>query len=100
MPGRVGTDPRNVAACTPTRRTAWAICAENGWWSVFGKKKVRGKGGKVGPPVHDDLVGRVFSADGPNQLWLTDLTEHPTSEARARQQNCPTPPAIRHRDRE
>jgi len=63
-------------------RTAWRICADNGWWSVFGKKKARGKGGKVGPPVHDDLVGRVFTADGPNRLWLTDLTEHPTSEGK------------------
>lgn len=63
-------------------RTAWRICAENGWWSAFGKKKARGKGGKVGPPVHDDLVGRVFTADGPNRLWLTDLTEHPTSEGK------------------
>ena len=35
-------------------RTAWRICSDNGWWSVFGKK--RGKNGKAGPPVHDDLV--------------------------------------------
>ena len=39
-------------------RTAWRICSTNGWWSVFGKRK-RGKNGKVGPPVHDDLVGRI-----------------------------------------
>lgn len=64
------------------RRTAWRICADNGWWSVFGKKKARGKGAKVGPPVHDDLVGRVFTADGPNRLWLTDLTEHRTAEGK------------------
>ena len=25
-------------------------------------------------PRHPDLVNRVFSADGPNQLWVTDLT--------------------------
>lgn len=24
-----------------------------------------------------DLVKRVFTADGPNRLWLTDVTEHP-----------------------
>jgi putative transposase len=47
---------------------------------VFGKK--RGKNGKVGPPVHDDLVGRDFSAQGPNQLWLSDITEHPTREGK------------------
>jgi putative transposase len=62
-------------------RTAWRICSDNGWWSAFGKK--RGKNGKrpgqkAGPPVHDDLVKRDFTADKPNQLWLTDITEHPT----------------------
>ena len=51
-----------------------------GWWSVFGKK--RGKNGKVGPPVHDDLVERDFTAEGPNQLWLSDITEHRTGEGK------------------
>ncbi|AGJ77176.1 hypothetical protein B6N38_05920 [Cutibacterium avidum] len=32
-----------------------------------------------GPPVHDDLVRRQFRAEGPNQLWLTDITEHHTT---------------------
>ncbi len=63
------------------RRTAWRICADNGWWSAFGKK-TRGKAGKVGPPVHDDLVGRDFTATAPNQLWLTDITEHRTGEGK------------------
>ncbi|MBO0979892.1 IS3 family transposase [Microbacterium sp. SD291] len=71
-------------------RTAWRITSENGWWSVFGKK--RGKNGrKPGPAVHDDLCvvtdadGRVrheFTATGPNQLWLTDITEHKTAEGK------------------
>ncbi|MFV8170904.1 IS3 family transposase [Mycolicibacterium peregrinum] len=62
------------------QRTAWRICTQNRWWSVFGKK--RGKNGKVGPPVHDDLVERDFTADAPNQLWLTDITEHRTGEGK------------------
>ncbi|QLD11025.1 IS3 family transposase [Microbacterium oleivorans] len=62
-------------------RTAWRIASSNGWWSTFGKRR-RGKGGKVGPPVHDDLVERDFTATGPNQLWLTDITEHPTGEGK------------------
>lgn len=62
-------------------RTAWRICRDNQWWSVFGKK--RGKNGKrPGPPVHDDLVKRDFSADDVNELWLTDITEHWTDEAK------------------
>lgn len=63
-------------------RTAWRICTSNGWWSTFGKKRRRGKGGKTGPPVHDDLVRRDFTADGPNRLWLADITEHHTGEGK------------------
>jgi putative transposase len=68
-------------------RTAWRICRDNAWWSTFGEK--RGcNGKKPGPTVHDDLCtvtdasGRVrheFSAERPNQLWLTDITEHRTT---------------------
>jgi putative transposase len=61
-------------------RTAWRICSAHRLWSVFGKK--RGKNGKTGPPVHDDLVERVFAADEPNQLWLSDITEHSTKEGK------------------
>ncbi len=61
-------------------RTAWRISSEHRLWSVLGKK--RGKNGKTGPPVHDDLVERVFAADEPNQLWLADITEHSTKEGK------------------
>ena len=39
--------------------------------------KKRGLTFKPGPPVHDDLVERAFTADRVYQLWLTDITEHP-----------------------
>ena len=29
-----------------------------------------------------DLVNRDFHRDGPNQLWMTDITEHPTREGK------------------
>ncbi|MEU5334472.1 IS3 family transposase [Streptomyces asoensis] len=61
-------------------RTAWRICRDNHWWSVFGKKRGRTK--KAGPPVHDDLVRRDFTADGPNRLWLADITEHATGDGK------------------
>lgn len=62
-------------------RTMWRVCSVNGWWSAFGKK--RGKNGKKpGPPVHDDLVKRDFTADAPNRLWLSDITEHRTGEGK------------------
>ncbi|MBB5831381.1 transposase InsO family protein [Brachybacterium aquaticum] len=62
-------------------RTTWRICRDNQWWSVFGKQ--RGKTGKrPGPPVHDDLVKRDFSADDVNEPWLTDITQHWTDEGK------------------
>ena len=62
-------------------RTVWRICAANQWWSAFGKK--RGTNGKrPGPPAHDDLVERQFTADRGNQLWLTDITEHRTDQGK------------------
>lgn len=62
-------------------RTGWAICRDNGWWSTSGKRG-RGKHKKAGPAVHDDLVQRIFAATAPNQVWLTDITEHWTGEGK------------------
>jgi transposase InsO family protein len=74
-------DEARDAGVAMAERTAWRICSDNRWWSAFGKKK-RGKGKKAGPPVHDDLVNRVFTASAPNQLWLGDITEHWTGEGK------------------
>ncbi|MFE3998375.1 hypothetical protein ACFX43_06170 [Nocardioides sp. YIM B13467] len=30
--------------------------------------------------IASDKVNRVFGTTGPNQLWVTDNTEHPTRE--------------------
>ena len=56
------------------------LCAQEGIFSVLAKK--RGLNRAAGPPVHDDLVDRVFTADAPNELWLTDITEDPTGEGK------------------
>lgn len=70
--------------------TAWRICRDNRWWSVFGKK--RGKNEKrPGAPAHDNLVQRDFSADNVNEQWLTDTTKHRTDEGNstsARSRKC------------
>lgn len=74
-------DEARDAGHSACNRTIWRVCSTNGWWSVFGKK--RGKNGKKpGPPVHDDLVQRNFTADAPNVLWLADITEHKTAEGK------------------
>ncbi|MGW5437130.1 IS3 family transposase [Nocardia asteroides] len=62
-------------------RTAWRICSANKWWSSFGKKR-GAKNCRSGPPVHDDLVERKFTADAPNMLWLMDITEHHTGDGK------------------
>ncbi|APX32206.1 integrase [Brachybacterium sp. P6-10-X1] len=62
-------------------RTAWRICRDNQWWSAFSKKRAK-NGKRPGPPVHDDLVQRDFTSDDVNELWLTDITEHPTDEGK------------------
>jgi len=87
---RLLADEARDAGQAMSDRTAWRIASSNGWWSAFGKKRGR-NGKKPGPPVHDDLCevtdqdGRIrheFAAEGPNQLWLTDITEHRTAQGK------------------
>ena len=40
------------------------------------------RGAKVSTVSSLDLVGRVFGRDRPNELWLTDITEHATREGK------------------
>jgi len=65
------------------------------------KKTARSSRKKPGPPVHDDLVRRVFSAQAPNQLWLADITEHRTKEGKlylcAVKMSSPTDRRVLHR---
>ena len=75
-------DEARAAGHKTCDRTVWRHCTANGWWSVFGKPKRTNKQGKVGAPAHDDRVRRVFTANRPNQLWLTDITEHRTAEGK------------------
>jgi putative transposase len=53
------------------------LCSQEQIWSAFAKR--RGLNRRAGPPVHDELVDRVFTAQRPNQTWLT---EHPTSQGK------------------
>ncbi|WP_206188185.1 DDE-type integrase/transposase/recombinase [Sanguibacter sp. HDW7] len=71
-------------------RTAELIASANDCWSSFGKKHAKNCR-RPGPPVHDELCvqidekGRtrhVLAASGPNELWLTDQTEHKTTEGK------------------
>ncbi|AJO55308.1 integrase [Micrococcus luteus] len=53
--------------------------------------KKRSKAGSTGPAPHDDLLAVVdehgivrheFVANGPNKVWLWDISEHPTREGK------------------
>ena len=77
---RFVADELEDAGFVASERRVWRLCSEQRIWSVFSKK--RGLNRKAGPPVHDDLVGRDFTADRPDQLWLTDITEHRTAEGK------------------
>ena len=85
-------DEAAAAGVVMCERTAWRLCSQHQLWSSYGKK--RGTNGKrPGPAVHDDLLAHVddhgrtrhdfiTAANGINQVWLTDITEHPTGEGK------------------
>jgi putative transposase len=74
---------------TASENRVWRLCSTAGVFASHARKRARA--GRPGPPVHDDLLaivderGRVtheFTADAPNRVWLTDITEHPTGEGK------------------
>ena len=73
-------DELHDAGLAAGENRVWRLCSQQRLWSVFAKK--RGLNRKAGPPVHDDLIERDFTATRPNQLWLTDITEHRTDEGK------------------
>jgi transposase InsO family protein len=46
------------------------------------RQEARRERKRPGPRAHDDLLERQFTADHPNQLWLTDITEHWTDQGK------------------
>jgi putative transposase len=56
------------------------LCAQQRLWSAHARK--HGLSRRAGPPVHDDLVARNFTASAVDVKWLTDITEHPTGEGK------------------
>ena len=64
-------------------RTVWRVGSANGWFASFAKPKRRNTQATApATAAHDDLLERDFTADGPNQVWLTDITEHRTNEGK------------------
>jgi putative transposase len=65
---------------TASENRVHRLCGAHGIFSVLARKK--GRGARPGEPVHEDLVRRAFGARSPNELWFTDITEHPTAEGK------------------
>lgn len=74
------TDELAAKGWAASRNRVNRLCTTQRLWSVHARK--RGHQSRPGPPVHDDLVRREFTAQQPNQLWFTDITEHPTGEGK------------------
>jgi len=52
---------------------------------IQGLYRRRRRGCTVRDPAAEpggDLVNRQFTVEGPNRLWVTDITEHPTGEGK------------------
>jgi transposase InsO family protein len=74
------TDELPARGVTASRNRVNRLCTQQQLWSVHARK--RGRHRRPGPPVHDDLVQREFTAPAPNRLWLTDISEHPIAEGK------------------
>ena len=85
------TDELADAGINASENRVWRLCSTAGVFASHHRR--RGKSGKPGPAVHDDLLatidahGRVThdfvgAATAPNQVWLTDISEHPTREGK------------------
>jgi len=49
---------------------------------IVGRSGARKRYGIASVATADDLVDRMFMRERPNQLWVTDITEHPTREGK------------------
>jgi len=49
---------------------------------IQGIYRRRGRKNLVNAATEEDLVRRDFTAEAPDRLWVTDITEHPTAEGK------------------
>jgi len=77
---RVHADLRLGAGVACGRKRIARLMATAGLVGVSHRRKRAGT--RPLPAPHEDLVRRQFVADGPDRLWCTDITEHPTAEGK------------------
>ena len=86
---RVLADDLHDLGFVISERRVWRLCKIAGIQSTITTRKRRYQ--KAGAPVGDDLVQRDFTADGLDEKWLVDITEHWTQRASstsARSRTC------------
>lgn len=67
--------------CSKTQAERWMrICGAVG--IHYPTKRYSGCTRADGSDPNPDLVNRSFDPDGPNRLWVMDVTEHPTDEGK------------------
>jgi putative transposase len=80
------TDELGDVGITASENRVWRLCQAAGVFAAHHRRRAKAR--KPGPPVHDDLLAFVdehgvtrhdFTATGPDQKWLTDISEHPTA---------------------
>ncbi len=65
---------------TVGHNTVYSIMKELGIKGIPNRRPA--KGSRLAPVASLDLVQRNFRRAAPNQLWLTNITEHPTREGK------------------
>ena len=68
------SDELERAGLKTGERRVWRLCSQQRLWSTTVRKGRRGSGKTPGPAVHDDHVQRNFTAERPDEVWLTDIT--------------------------
>lgn len=76
------TDELQAAGEAVSENRVHRLCRDHRIYSTTIRKGRAGSGQRPGPAVHDDLVQRDFTATNIDEVWLTDITEHPTSEGK------------------
>jgi putative transposase len=83
------TDELGDVGITASENRVWRLCQAAGVFASHHRRRAKAR--KPGPPVHDDLLAFVdehgvtrhdFTATGPDQKWLNDISEHPTGEGK------------------
>ena len=76
---RVPAELRLGLGLAVNRKRVERLMREHGIQGIYRRK---GRRNLVNVATQEDLVNRPFAADGPDVLWLTDITEHPTAEGK------------------